>query len=892
MDLWNLEKKVERRKHHIAMICANGLLSDARVLKTAESARKAGYRVTLFGFHDDPKNSCYENIRGFNFEIIRFPNPAWALKKQGQWGKCMSEKNFPAFCSDFADYISRYSMDKDFDAIYSHDMYGIAVAGKLLSNGPLADLPWMHDVHEYVEGLTELADDLYDYVLGQERKFIQKASRLSTVSPILQEKIKQTYGVSACEFIPNCPRLGDFNPDYADIATDCGFDRNSEVKLLTYHGNVKPIRSVDKLINALEFLPAEFHVAIISNANSDYARDLKILAHSVAKNRVHFLPYVPSHLVSSYIRTSFAAIHTIESYPNSELALPNKLFEALHADVPFICPPLAAMTTFVDEHACGVVAKSNKPRHLANAVLLMADDRTRKEKVSQETKYRYSWEKCESIIIDTMLDSVLIPAHNGSLKRSRSERSQPFDVVHLPAFSAGQPSALAKSLDSRFFDAKSGSLAGLNRFGYKADSLLRCNEYLEPQRNAVIQFDNLIKYLNANGLMQDTDIFHFHARSLLYTKQLELSYVLSDLAYLKVSGKRVFFHFRGSEARLKSVFNRKSPYSWFVELDNCDDKLEKKEMLAQCPYDFDENAQINFIRKATAFSSEIFVTDPEIGSYVPNATIVPRTVDRGLFELGKNRRYKENIDRTNPLRIVHAPSRPFIKGREYLHKAVNELSEEGYHIELDLVTDVSNSEAIERYRRADIAVDQLRIGWYGVFSVEAMALGLPVICFIRDDLLHYLPKDRPVLNADCSNIKGVIKRLYDNSGCIEEYGAGAYRYALSVHHPDRVGKLLESIYMDLWEKPKSAQDLAEFSRAFNWGVSDSNFTDTESAHRVTEDARGLTAFLCSGIRAEIEKDYQRASKCYKRLIEIGELDSVEVKYALSRSRIIADRVSS
>ena len=34
---------------------------------------------------------------------------------------------------------------------------------------------------------------------------------------------------------------------------------------------------------------------------------------------------------------------------------------------------------------------------------------------------------------------------------------------------------------------------------------------------------------------------------------------------------------------------------------------------------------------------------------------------------------------------------------------------------------------------ADVVVDQLFMGWYGMVAVEAMALGKPVLCYIRPD---------------------------------------------------------------------------------------------------------------------------------------------------------------
>ena len=77
--------------------------------------------------------------------------------------------------------------------------------------------------------------------------------------------------------------------------------------------------------------------------------------------------------------------------------------------------------------------------------------------------------------------------------------------------------------------------------------------------------------------------------------------------------------------------------------------------------------------------------------------------------------------------MLHAPSRRIVKGTKYILDAVEELKSEGLKFDFKMVEGMKNSDAKELYRTADIVVDQLRIGWYGVLAVEAMALGKPVI---------------------------------------------------------------------------------------------------------------------------------------------------------------------
>jgi hypothetical protein len=82
-------------------------------------------------------------------------------------------------------------------------------------------------------------------------------------------------------------------------------------------------------------------------------------------------------------------------------------------------------------------------------------------------------------------------------------------------------------------------------------------------------------------------------------------------------------------------------------------------------------------------------------------------------------------------------------------RAAEELKKEVYKVDLRLVENLPHHEALEAYTRADIAVDQLLTGWYGVFAIERMALSSPVCVYIKDDLM---------ISADPSRIK---QRLAD-----------------------------------------------------------------------------------------------------------------------------------
>src|SRR5439155_7816344 len=85
------------------------------------------------------------------------------------------------------------------------------------------------------------------------------------------------------------------------------------------------------------------------------------------------------------------------------------------------------------------------------------------------------------------------------------------------------------------------------------------------------------------------------------------------------------------------------------------------------------------------------------------------------------------------LRIAHAPSKRAVKGTETVLAAIASLRARGAPVELDLIEGVPNRQARLRYAAADVVIDQLRVGWYGMLAIESMALAKPVVVHLDEE---------------------------------------------------------------------------------------------------------------------------------------------------------------
>lgn len=189
----------------------------------------------------------------------------------------------------------------------------------------------------------------------------------------------------------------------------------------------------------------------------------------------------------------------------------------------------------------------------------------------------------------------------------------------------------------------------------------------------------------------------------------------------------------------------------------------------------------------------IILHDDELIPYLPDVCapvyVVPLRVDTGRLVPA----YPDADKRAN-IRIVHAPSRRAGKGTQYVLEAFGRLKKKYDFIELVLVEGKSQPEALEIYRTADIIVDQLYIGTYGVFAIEGMCLGKPVITRISEEMRRRLPPELPIQDGGVGTLETTLERLILNGPLRRELGMAGRKYA-ETYHDYRVGAyLLRDIY--------------------------------------------------------------------------------------------------
>jgi len=334
---------------------------------------------------------------------------------------------------------------------------------------------------------------------------------------------------------------------------------------------------------------------------------------------------------------------------------------------------------------------------------------------------------------------------------------------------AGQPITLVNELKRRGIDISlvqyTGKLKG-HKFGYDVDKIVQY-EYKNRDEIQIATIESLL----ADGV----GIFHFWLRSLFFSVGSYYDFTGFDIPIIRSYGRKIVYRFTGEDLRIKSVHINKNPYNAY-----------------QYGYEtiVDEYRQRKYLDFLSENVDQFIVQDIELQEFCPEAKVVPRSLDISRYP------YIGQKNKDRPL-VVHAPSNPEVKGTQFVRAAIDQLRQEGLPFDYREISNLQHDEAIALYKRSDIVIDQLFIGWYGVLSIEAMALGKVVITYVREDLYEKHVPRIPIMNANPDTIVEVLRSALTDYDSRVEIGLQARTFAEKNHSVENVGNSLLQIYRNL-----------------------------------------------------------------------------------------------
>jgi hypothetical protein len=368
-------------------------------------------------------------------------------------------------------------------------------------------------------------------------------------------------------------------------------------------------------------------------------------------------------------------------------------------------------------------------------------------------------------------------------------------VLHCPTTVGGNPQQLARAERALGLDSLSITFQQ-NVFQYPADEVL-----LQPGESRLKL--ELLRWGLLRRALREFDLIHFNFGSTImpsffgevsrnYSKWFGTLYSLyaralnlRDLPILSRAGKGIVVTYQGDDARQGDYTREHFPINVATE-------VEPGYYTARS----DAQKRRNIARVAR-YADQIYAVNPDLLHVLPSSA---RFMPYANIDVKDWKPVISGRDSGEPLKILHAPTHRRAKGTKYVLDAINQLQQQdGIDLELILVENMSHDEAVRAYQGADLLVDQLFAGWYGGLAVELMALGKPVICYMREEDFKFLPTDMraelPLINATPSTLYAVLKEwVTTRRGELPERGRRSRAYVEHWHDPLKIAADLKSTY--------------------------------------------------------------------------------------------------
>ncbi len=358
----------------IVISVTNDLTTDQRVGKTCEVLSEIGYDVLLVG--RKLKNSVPVHR---NYKTVRF--------------RLLFNTGF-LFYAEFNIRLFIFLLFTKKNILFSNDL------DTLLPNYVLSILlqkTLVFDSHELFSEIPELLHKpkVKDFWFCLEKSIIPKLKNVITVSGSIKNHYFKLYGVSAT-LVRNIPKIEKINQKKFEINTH-------EKKIILYQGAINVGRGIELMIDTMPLLD-EFMFIMIGDG--DIVKDLKERATGLdVNNKVKFLgKKTPEELKKLTLNATIGMSLEEDLGLNYRYALPNKIFDYLHANVPVITSDLPEMSALIEKYAFGEILYKRSPEILATTIKLMTKKSYAKELTFAKEKLNWAHEKKKLISIFNTLD--------------------------------------------------------------------------------------------------------------------------------------------------------------------------------------------------------------------------------------------------------------------------------------------------------------------------------------------------------------------------------------------------------------------------------------------------------------------------------------------------------
>ncbi len=359
----------------IIISVSNDIVTDQRVIKVAGTLSRNGYKLLILG-RNLPQSPDYKN---FQFPVHRFS--LWFKKG-------------PLFYFFLNIRLLFFILFRKADILLANDLDTLPAnywASKIKS------IPLVYDSHEYFTEVPELAGrkSVQKIWLSMESFIVPKLNYFYTVNQSIANIYREKYNVEAkvIRNLPECSTKGQLKYDIPGI---------NGRRIIIYQGALNMARGIDLAIQSMAYLE---DVVLAIAGDGPERKELEKHAHFLnVENKVIFLGRILPAKLSSITRQACLGISFEQKQGlNYYYALPNKIFDYIHAEIPVLVSPFPEMEAIVEEYGVGEVLKSFEPENIAKQIDTMLNDDKKREYWKNNLKTA-SEELCWSLEEKKLLD--------------------------------------------------------------------------------------------------------------------------------------------------------------------------------------------------------------------------------------------------------------------------------------------------------------------------------------------------------------------------------------------------------------------------------------------------------------------------------------------------------
>ncbi len=252
-----------------------------------------------------------------------------------------------------------------------------------------------------------------------------------------------------------------------------------------------------------------------------------------------------------------------------------------------------------------------------------------------------------------------------------------------------------------------------------------------------------------------------------------------ELPILKRLGRRLVVHFRGCEAR-----DRDRNMALHPDVSICQD-CDHRPPICQLP----QSARRR--EWARRYADAVLVTTPDMKDFNPDAIHFP------FFAPDNPPPGERQKAPDSAFRIVHVTNQPGIEGTRHIERAIDSLRRKGWPVRFTWIHGRPHDEVIRALADADLAIGKMKMGYYANAQIESMAMGVPTVTFVREDLMTDELRESGFIFATLATLESTIEHYLSHPDELAAKRARARSSILALHDNTVLSRRLAGVYAEL-----------------------------------------------------------------------------------------------